>query len=249
MRIDDLDRPREMRGAADQILKTLEAFGFTWDGPVVRQSLHTNSYRAALRSLSSRGLTYNCRCTRAQLEDGRYAGTCRERGYPETDAAIRLKVGAETVRFTDGIQGPYAQEVRGAVGDPLLRRRDQLPTYLLAVVVDDETQGVTHIVRGADLLDSTPRQIYLQRLLCLAEPRYAHVPLLTEASGGKLAKSRRSLALDAQAVIPQLVSVFALLGMPALQEHFAHVEDAWRWAEAAWNLNKVPKRMKLTITS
>ncbi len=238
-----------MRGAADRILKTLEAFGFAWDGPVVRQSGQTDSYWAALRSLSSRGLTYHCRCTRAQLEDGRYAGTCRERGYPETDAAIRLKVGAETLRFTDGIQGPYAQEVRCAVGDPVLRRRDGLPTYLLAVVVDDDTQGVTHIVRGADLLGSTPRQLYLQRLLCLAEPSYAHVPLLTDARGGKMAKSRRSLPLDAQAVIPQLMSVFALLGMPALGMHFAHVEDAWRWAEAAWNLNNVPKRMKLTVTS
>ena len=153
------------------------------------------------------------------------------------------------IEFVDQVQGAFAQDVEQSAGDPVIRRRDGLFAYLLAVVVDDAAQGVTHIVRGADLLDSTPRQIHLQRLLCHAEPMYAHVPVLTESDGAKLAKSRRSVALDTRAALAQLVSVFTLLGMPALPKDFAHLQDAWRWAHGAWSLNKVPKRMNLSVTS
>ncbi len=136
----------------------------------------------------------------------RYPGTCRTRQIlqPSTPAAIRVRVEPEQVQFTDRIQGTYRQNVADAVGDFILKRRDQIYAYVLAVTVDDAAQGITHIVRGADLLDNTPRQIYLQRLLGFAEPRYAHVPVLTEADGGKLAKSRRSVRISADSPLPQL---------------------------------------------
>ena len=148
-----------------------------------------------MQRLEAQRHTFACTCSRAQLGDElRYPGTCRDRpALPGLPAAIRLRVDSREIRFTDRIQGTYRQEVAAAVGDIILKRRDQIIAYVLAVVVDDAAQGITHIVRGADLLDNTPRQIYLQQLLGLAEPRYAHLPVLTEPDGSKLAKSRRSL--------------------------------------------------------
>ena len=253
LRIEDLDRPREVAGSADGILRTLEQFGFDWDGAVTRQYDHAERYEAALSALREQQRTFACTCSRAQLEDElRYPGTCRPRQLgPDTPAAIRLRVEADAghVLFTDRIQGTYRQNVADAVGDFILKRRDQIYAYVLAVTVDDAAQGVTHIVRGADLLDNTPRQIYLQRLLGLAEPSYAHVPVLTEADGGKLAKSRRSVRLSADFPLPQLCSVFSLLGLappPSLAS--ATISDAWRWAIMQWNLSRVPKRLDLPVS-
>src|SRR5579862_4254783 len=193
VRMEDVDRPREVPGAAARILATLEAFGFEWDGEVVRQSERDCDYAAALEALAARGLTFACSCSRSMLADEeRYPGHCRERLHaPGMATAIRLRVEPRVVEFTDRIQGTFRQDVAAAVGDAVLRRRDRLFSYLLAVVVDDAAQGVTHVVRGADLLDNTPRQIYLQGALGLPTPRYAHVPALVEADGSKLAKSAR----------------------------------------------------------
>lgn len=155
---------------------------------MTRQRDRAQHYKAALSQLHRQQRTFACICSRAQLEDElRYPGTCRTRHLSGAPAAIRVRVDAGLVQFDDRIQGRYRQNVADAVGDFVLQRRDQIHAYVLAVTVDDAAQGVTHIVRGADLLDNTPRQIYLQRLLGLAEPRYAHVPVLTEADGGKLA--------------------------------------------------------------
>jgi glutamyl-Q tRNA(Asp) synthetase len=151
--------------------------------------------------------------------------------------------------FTDRIQGTYRQEVAATVGDLILKRRDQIYAYLLAVTVDDAAQGVTHIVRGADLLDNTPRQIYLQRLLALAEPSYAHVPVLTEADGSKLAKSRRSVRLAADLPLPQLLFIFSLLGLaPPASLKAATIPEAWSWGITQWSANKVPKRLELRVS-
>ncbi len=157
LRIEDLDRPREVAGSAAGILQTLEAFGFEWDGEIVRQRDRTDRYAAALQSLQSRNLTFECSCSRLQLEDEtRYPGTCRarptDRGVP---TATRLRVEPGTILFSDRIQGSYRQDVAAAVGDIIVKRRDHLFAYVLAVVVDDAAQGVTHVVRGADLLDNT----------------------------------------------------------------------------------------------
>jgi glutamyl-Q tRNA(Asp) synthetase len=250
LRIEDLDRPREIAGSADGILRTLQQFGFEWDGAVTRQYERAQRYEEALLALQAQQRTFACSCSRAQLEDElRYPGTCRTRQLTQdTPAGIRLRVEPEQVLFTDRIQGTYRQNVADAVGDFILKRRDRIYAYVLAVTVDDAAQGVTHIVRGADLLDNTPRQIYLQRLLGLPEPSYAHVPVLTEADGGKLAKSRRSVRLSANSPLPQLWSAFSLLGLkppPSLAS--ATIADAWRWAITQWNLHKVPKRLDLPV--
>ena len=228
----------------------MEQFGFEWDGAVTRQYDRAELYEEALCALHAQQRTFACACSRAQLEDElRYPGTCRTRQLSAgTPTAIRLRVEAGHVLFTDRIQGTYRQNVADAVGDFILKRRDQIYAYVLAVTVDDAAQGITHIVRGADLLDNTPRQIYLQRLMGLAEPSYAHVPVLTEADGSKLAKSRRSVRLSADSPLPQLASVFSLLGLaPPPWLASATISDAWRWAITQWSLNKVPRRLDLPV--
>ncbi len=250
LRIEDLDRPREVAGSAAGIVRTLQEFGFQWDGEVVRQRDRSELYAAALNSLQARGLTFECSCSRLQLEDeSRYPGTCR--GQPHAagvPTATRLRVEAGRIQFGDRIQGAYRQDLNGAVGDVILKRRDQIYAYLLAVVVDDAEQGVTHVVRGADLLDNTPRQIYLQQCLGLGLPQYAHVPVLTEPDDAKLAKSRRSVHLDAQRALPQLLSVFSLLGLaPPSSLKGSTVADAWDWAIAHWDIQRVPKRLNMRL--
>jgi len=254
LRIEDLDRPREIPGSADGILRTLEQFGFEWDGAVVRQSDRAERYEEALCALRAQGRTFACNCSRLQLraqfeDELRYPGTCRTRQIePGTSAAVRVRVDAGYVQFTDRIQGTYRQNVADAVGDFILKRRDQIYAYVLAVTVDDAGQGVTHIVRGADLLDNTPRQIYLQRLLGFPEPSYAHVPVLTEADGGKLAKSRRSVRLSADSPLPQLCAVFSMLGLaPPSSLATTTISGAWHWAIGQWTLDKVPKRLDLPV--
>jgi glutamyl-Q tRNA(Asp) synthetase len=251
VRIEDLDRPREAAGSADRILRTLQAFGLEWDGEVVRQRDRTELYVAALEGLRARNLTFECSCSRSQLEDeNRYPGNCRERpaaaGAP---TAARLKVEGGSIVFSDRIQGTYRQDVAAAVGDVILKRRDQVFAYLLAVVVDDAEQGVTHIVRGADLLDNTPRQIYLQERLSLPRPEYAHVPVLTESDDSKLAKSRRSVSVDPAAALPQLLAVFSMLGLrvpPTLAR--GTLAEAWEWAIGNWDIKRVPKRLNVRVT-
>jgi glutamyl-Q tRNA(Asp) synthetase len=251
VRMDDLDKPREVRGAAAGILRTLEAFGFEWDGPVANQHDRLDRYAAALAELESRELTYACACSRSQLEDeSRYPGTCRDRVIPAgVSTSIRLRVDPGNVMFSDRIQGMYRQDVAASVGDLVLKRRDQIFAYVLAVVVDDTAQGVTHVVRGADLLDNTPRQIVLQRLLGMPEPRYAHVPVLTEPDNGKLAKSKRSVRLSAQSPLPQLQNVFSLLGLRVPPAFFTTLSEAWHWAIGQWTVKNVPKSLNLRVTN
>jgi glutamyl-Q tRNA(Asp) synthetase len=251
LRIEDLDKPREVSGSVAGILRTLEQFGFEWDGPIIRQHERGELYEAALLQLAARNLTFACTCSRLQLEDDlRYAGTCRERAVIEgMRTAIRLRIDPGYITFTDRIQGTFRQDVSAAVGDIILRRRDQIFAYVLAVVVDDAAQGITHIVRGADLLDNTPRQIYLQRLLRVAEPHYAHVPVLTEADDAKLAKSRRSVHLSAASPLPQLLGVLSMLGLaPPASLRASDIREAWAWAIAEWSINKVPRRLNLRVT-
>jgi glutamyl-Q tRNA(Asp) synthetase len=164
-------------------------------------------------------------------------------------AATRVRIDPGHIIFTDRIQGTYRQDVAAAVGDITLKRRDHIYAYVLAVTVDDAAQRVTHIVRGADLLDNTPRQIYLQRLLGLPTPSYAHVPVLTEADGSKLAKSRRSMRLAADSPLPQLLFIFSLLGLaPQPSLGLTTISAAWRWAIAQWHANLVPKRLELRVS-
>lgn len=246
VRIEDIDRTREVPGAADRILRTLEAFGFEWDGPVTYQSRRSGLYESALSTLADAGLTYPCACTRRQLaelargSDGEpvHPGTCppsaAQAGLPP---ALRFRTEpGESVCFVDEFQGPFEQVPAAAVGDFVVRRRDGFHAYQLAVVVDDADQGVTEVVRGTDLLDNTPRQILLQRSLGLGTPAYGHLPLLTEAGGAKLSKSRRTVPLDAARAPPLLVGALrALCQAPPAALERSSVAEIWAWAMEHWS--------------
>jgi glutamyl-Q tRNA(Asp) synthetase len=203
VRIEDLDRPREQPGAAHEILRTLQRFGLYWDEPVIFQSLRTEAYKRTLEAL--RDHTYWCGCTRREIADSAevavdgakiYPGTCRT-GLPagKTPRALRLKA-SQRVLFRDRAQGPQDQDLAAAIGDFVLYRADGQFAYQLAVVVDDAEQSITDIVRGADLLDSTARQIHLQGLLGYAQPRYLHVPMAVNEAGAKLSKQSAAPPID-----------------------------------------------------
>lgn len=219
VRIEDLDPPREVPGAAEAQLRTLTGFGLVSDLPVVRQSERHALYATALERLLAAGLAFPCHCSRSDLV--RAEGIHRACiGAARPEAAIRLQVVEGTrVGFEDRWFGRYAQDLAQAVGDFVLRRADGLWAYQLAVVVDDAEQGVTDVVRGADLLDSTPRQILLQRALGLPTPRYAHLPLVVDAQGRKLSKSLAALPVDGDDPLPALRAAWRALGQdPALFE-------------------------------
>lgn len=250
VRMEDVDRPRVVAGSAERILATLESFGFEWHGEVLRQSDRSDAYAAALDDLHRRGLTFACSCSRLDLaHEPRYPGHCRDGPRdPAADLGIRLRVDPGFVQFTDCIQGLFRQDVSLASGDLILKRRDGGFAYLLAVVVDDAYQGVTRIVRGADLLDHTAAQIYLQKQLGLLSPTYAHVPALVEHDGSKLSKSARSVALEPSAALPQLLYVFELLGLaPPPSLAGASLATAWSWAVEHWHLHRLARRPTLTL--
>ena len=213
VRVEDLDPPREVAGAADRQLRTLEAFGLVSDGPVLRQSERGAFYEAALARLLASGDAFVCHCSRSEL-GGRVHRRCV--GRQRNEAAIRFRVpDGATVAFEDAVQGHVVQAVDVDVGDFVLKRADGYWAYQLAVVVDDAAQGITDVVRGADLLDSTPRQILLQRALGLPTPRYAHLPLVLDGSGRKLSKSLAALPVDAGDPLPALRAAWRVLGQPA----------------------------------
>ena len=216
LRMEDLDPPREVAGAAERQLATLEAFGLRPDAPVEWQSRRSGHYQAALDRLLAEGKAFACHCSRSDLAGtGGIHHACvagRRRAQP----AIRLRVPVGSmVAFEDGLQGPASQDVGREVGDFVLRRADGLWAYQLAVVVDDAAQGMTDIVRGADLLDSTPRQILLQRALALPTPRYLHLPLVVDEHGHKLSKSSAALPVDDGDPLPALRAAWQALGQDA----------------------------------
>ena len=243
LRMEDLDPPREAHGAQDAILRSLEIYGFEWDGPLVRQSDRHPAYAQLIERLLSQGLAYACTCSRKQLEGtgGVYPGTCRNAGHPDHDTAIRLRVPELEYRFVDRVQGEFRQHLGREVGDFVIRRRDGLFAYQLAVVLDDAWQGVTDVVRGADLLDSTPRQLYLQELLGLPQPRYLHVPLIIQPDGHKLGKSYRSPPLPADQAAPLLNRALRALGQqPPDTLGRATPREILAWGSAHWDAARIP---------
>ena len=252
VRMEDLDPPREVPGAQAAILQTLEAYGFEWDAEVVCQSQRTDAYADVLQRWLEQGLAYACTCSRKQLEGshGLYPGTCREQYHSLSDAAIRLRVPALRYGFNDRVQGPFAQDLAREVGDFVIRRRDGLHAYQLAVVLDDAWQGITDVVRGADLLDSTPRQLYLQELLGLPQPRYLHVPLLTQPDGHKLGKTYRSPALPAEQASALLLRALRALGQDS-DAHLAQARPAevLAWATTRWDASRIPRSATLAEAS
>jgi glutamyl-Q tRNA(Asp) synthetase len=239
VRIEDLDTPRVIPGSADEILRTLEALNLFWDGTVRYQSARLARYEAGLQQLRDRSRTFECSCSRqtvAAQGDTGYPGTCRSGPRSARPTATRFRVcEREWVEFSDRIQGPQRQSL-AALGDVVIRRRDGLIAYQLAVVIDDADQNITDVVRGADLLESTPWQIELQRALGLATPRYAHLPVVTAADGGKLAKSRCSLTPDLSNPSQVLRQALVLLQQRPPQE-LARNEprEVLEWAISNWN--------------
>lgn len=214
VRVEDVDRPREVPGAAQRQLGALQAFGLAHDGPVLRQSDRGDAYRAALDGLLARGLAFECWCSRADLADaGGVHHACVHPPVAGRAPAVRLRVPPGTViGFRDRLQGHVAQDVAREVGDFVLLRADGLWAYQLAVVVDDAAQGITDVVRGEDLLDSTPRQILLQRALGLPTPDYLHLPVLVDANGRKLSKSSQASPVDPAEPMPALRRAWRQLG-------------------------------------
>ena len=321
VRMEDLDRPREVPGAAADILRTLEAFGFAWDGEVVYQSRRAAAYAAALAQLQASGLTYPCGCSRREIaaaasavgpEGPIYPGTCRppqawdppaaSPGAPPVpvnspvtvpatepvsslvttsvsspvatpisspsssptsspvtaslispvtsgQAAIRLRVETPPIAFHDRVQGPVWQDLVTEVGDFVLRRADGLFAYQLAVVVDDAFQAISDVVRGADLIRSTPRQMLLQRLLGLPTPKYAHLPLARDREGRKLSKSDAAAPVDPSNPLPALLQAWAFLGQPALTERPATPAEFWSLALGCWNLARVPQEADIPLVA
>ncbi|HZW24811.1 MAG TPA: tRNA glutamyl-Q(34) synthetase GluQRS [Gallionella sp.] len=250
VRMEDLDAPRCVSGAADDILRTLEAFGLHWDESIIYQSRRSAAYDEALHSLQTIGAVYPCCCTRKEIADSAlhgidgpvYPGTCRH-GIPagREGRAWRVRTGNEPVGFDDELQGHIAQHLESEIGDFVVKRADGLYAYQLAVVVDDADQNITHIVRGCDLLASTPRQIHLQRLLGLATPAYMHLPVAVNAQGEKLSKQTLAPAISTDHAVATLISALDFLQQqPPAELRQGSVEEVLGWAIKNWQ----PERLK-----
>ncbi len=273
VRMEDLDKSREVFGASDTILRTLEAFGFEWDAPVVLQSQRTDIYEKYFLNLIRSGFVYSCTCSRKEIADSAthsgiegaiYPKTCLPKTYfnsinlhntyEQRAAASHVNAGswrinvddAGNIQFEDAIQNTISQTLKMDVGDFILKRKEGFFAYQLAVVVDDALQNITHIVRGADLLDSTPRQIYLQQLLRFSVPNYAHVPVAINAYGEKLSKQTLAKPINISLAGQQIVEALTFLGQnPPAELNSIPLADTWAWAIKHWNLAGIPKQKQI----
>jgi len=251
VRMEDLDPPREMQGAADDILRTLEAYGFEWDGEILYQSRRRDAYEAALDGLRRMDALYACGCTRKEIADSSvqgiegpvYPGTCRA-GLAEGHRARALRVRTDNavIEFEDRVQGRQHASLEHEFGDFVVRRADGFYAYQLAVVVDDAEQGISEIVRGADLLTSTARQIHLQQLLGLPTPGYLHLPAAVNAQGEKLSKQTFAQPLARARPVVLLRQVLDFLGQDPLPDagDFS-LAGFWAAAMAAWDEQRIPR--------
>jgi glutamyl-Q tRNA(Asp) synthetase len=252
LRMEDLDKPREIPGAADDILRTLDTYGFSWDGEVIYQSKRIEAYKEVLVEMQQKKFVYPCTCSRKVIAESAfdlgfegtiYPKTCLYNA-PNTDthAAFRVKTSNEEIGFVDKVQDYFSQNIATEIGDFVIKRADGFFAYQLAVIVDDDYQGVTHIVRGSDLLDCTPRQIYLQQLLKYPTPVYTHVPIAVNTNGEKLSKQTLAKPISSQLEGQQLFSALCFLGQnPPLEMQNATLGELWRWGFANWSLAKIPR--------
>lgn len=261
VRMEDLDPPREAPGAADDILRTLEAFHLHWDGSVLFQSQRLDAYENALHQLAASETTFPCACTRKSIEEANqknkhnktslhvYPGTCRNGLATGTVArATRVKVNFETVHFHDGLQGVQEIKLERDVGDFVVKRADGLFAYHLAVVVDDAFQEISEIVRGTDLLTSTPHHLYLQRLLTLQTPQYIHLPVAVNAQGEKLSKQTHAPAINPAHAGAMLEKTLTFLGhSPDSDVINTDPETLLKWAIKNWDLDRIPRQMTISI--
>lgn len=243
VRMEDLDAPRTVAGAADDILRTLEVFGLHWDEEIIYQSQRSDAYEAALQCLKEIDAAYPCACTRKEIADSAlhgiegaiYSGTCRD-GIPSgrEGRAWRVRTDDHAVEFDDALQGHIAQRLESEIGDFVVKRADGLLAYQLAVVVDDAYQGITHVVRGADLLISTPRQIHLQRLLGLSTPHYMHIPVAVNDAGDKLSKQTLAAPVGVHDVGGLFAALEFLQQNPPAELRGASSGEVLQWAVAHW---------------
>ena len=256
VRIEDIDPPREQAGADTAILKALEAYGFEWDGPVTYQSEFVHRHEAVVADLLASGMAYPCSCSRRDLADAPrgplgaiYPGTCRN-GCASDDVAIRIRTNDEPIGFTDSLQGHLEQRLESESGDFVIKRRDGLIAYHLAVVIDDHDQGINEIVRGIDLIDSTPRHLWLQRVIGLDVPGYMHIPVAINADKQKLSKLTGAAGLPIAETGPILISALRALDQP-LPDDFesASLSEIWRWVAGHWEpgrlagVREIPARL------
>lgn len=250
VRVEDVDETRRRDDAERDILQGLLAFGMQWDAEPVRQSARKTLYDRALRDLIDNDIAYRCNCSRKTLsktaqpgtEGPIYPGTClRSPPPPEAGAAWRIRVNAKEIAFVDRVCGLLEQRLDTEIGDFVIRRVDGFTAYQLAVVVDDDDQGITDVVRGADLLWSTPRQLWLQQQLSLSTPRYAHVPLIYGTDGRKLSKRDGAHPIDENDPIPALEAAWRHLGQQSPGLRFEHPDEFWQWAIPRWHIDRVPR--------
>lgn len=256
LRIEDVDTERKQKGATQSIIETLETYGFEWDSEIIYQSERSKYYQDALDSISQH--SYPCSCTRKDLKalstemtfGYNYPGLCREgqQNLSVKNPSIRLLTHNKNICFQDQCQSDtFCQNIEADIGDFILKRRGDLFAYQLAVVVDDHLQGINHVVRGADLFDNTPRQIYLQQLLQYQTPEYLHFPVATTEDGRKLSKQNRSPEIsskDSLSSMRHLLSALRFLGQnPPNIDEFLNLDDVWKWSMINWNIDKIPKTM------
>jgi len=251
VRMEDLDPPREVKGAADEILRTLEAYGFEWQGAVMYQSRRRDAYEAALEALQHCGALYPCSCTRKEIADSSiagieglvYPGTCRGGLAPGRSArALRVRTDHAVIEFEDRAQGRQHVSLEREIGDFVARRADGFYAYQLAVVVDDAEQGITEIVRGADLLTSTACQVYLQQLLGLPTPGYLHLPAAVNEQGEKLSKQTFANPLPRAKPLVMLRQALDFLGQDPLPDAGeSSTASFWTAAMAAWDEKRIPR--------
>ena len=255
LRIEDVDKFRIKKNSIDSIINTLESYGYQWDSEILYQSQRTEAYQYALDSLKT--LTYPCTCTRKFLQQKTpvgtygyiYTGFCREQiSNPNaTQFSIRLRTNSKTIYFNDALQAPYHQNIEIEVGDFILKRSDKMFSYQLAVVVDDEYQKISEVVRGSDLLDNTPRQLYLQQCLGYRHPTYLHFPIAITEDGKKLSKQNHSPEVAKHHKRQTILQVLNFLGQQAPPlDYFSNLEDLWDWAIKNWNRDKIPAQMTLS---
>ena len=238
--MEDLDPPREVAGAADNILRTLEQFGLHWDGTVMYQSQRSEAYLFALNQLSPLKLLYPCSCTRKEITTP-YAGTCRNGvSKPGVNTVTRIRVDNVQIEFLDHIQGLVREDLQKTTGDFIIRRADKVFAYHLASIVDDADQGITDVVRGADLLDSTARQIYLQECLHLSRPNYAHHPMAMNTQGEKLSKQTHAAPLQPQDRMNLLCKALEFLGQQFISAgDYGTPEELLNQASSNWKRNRI----------
>jgi glutamyl-Q tRNA(Asp) synthetase len=256
VRIEDIDPPREQAGATNMIINALEQYGFEWDDDISYQSASRDAHDGAIKQLLATRQAYRCGCSRRDLsaaESGPlgtiYPGTCRS-GCDAAETAIRVRTDDEPLIFEDGLQGTQIQRLESESGDFIIERRDGLIAYQLAVVVDDHEQGITEIVRGIDLLDSTPRQIWLQQLLGFPIPTYQHIPVAIFPNGQKLSKNTGAPALPLDKPGATIVAALNALGQrPAADLENAALTEIWSWARERWIFEAISGKTQILVDS